>query len=218
MIRQAVALVGAQLRQERRSAEVALVVVPFGAVALLVIPIAVGIDTPLLARIGPGLFWVVVLLFGAFVIPRRDHPWDQARGAMLTLLGVDPAVRFVADATVAGILLLAFEFAMGAVTLFLYAPPVGDWPYLLLVLPLSAAGLGMVGSLAAAVSAGLGARTGLALLLVVPVSIPILVAGAQATESLRTSAGILRWILLLAIVDVLLALIAVLTSRSMEEL
>ena len=44
-------------------------VIPFGMVALLVVPMAIGIDTPLLDRIGPGLFWVVLLLFPGLSCP-----------------------------------------------------------------------------------------------------------------------------------------------------
>nr|MDQ2788504.1 heme exporter protein CcmB [Actinomycetota bacterium] len=66
-LRQCVELAGKDLRAEARAGEALLVTVPFGAIGLLLVPLAVGTDTPLLREIGPGLYWVVVLLFGVLV-------------------------------------------------------------------------------------------------------------------------------------------------------
>lgn len=210
-------LTRAHLRDEARAGEVSLVVIPFGAVALLVIPMAVGIDTPLLARIGPGLFWVVVLLFGTIVTQRQSASLTEARSDAFTLLGVDPAARFAASSLAAFVLVLAFAAALLAVTVVLYSPDTTGWAWLAIVIPLAAAGIAMVGTIAGGVARGLSGRSSLAPLLVVPISVPILLAAAQATEGLRVGAGILRWILLLAVVDVILALAGVLTARPLEE-
>jgi len=64
---------------------------------------------------------------------------------------------------------------------------------------------------------GRGRHGPLAPLLVAPLAIPILLGAAQATEGLRLGTGILRWILVLALVDVVLALAGVLTARVLEE-
>ena len=42
-------------------------------------------------------------------------------------------------------------------------------------------------------------------------------AAAQATEGLRLGTGILRWVLLLAVTDLMLAIAGVLTARPLEE-
>lgn len=217
MIRHIAILARTHLRDEARAGEVALVVVPFGAVALLVIPMAVGIDTPLLARIGPGLFWAVVLLFGTIVTQRQSATLTEARSDAFTLLGVDPAARFAAASLAGFALVLAFAAALLGVTVVLYTPDTSGWWWLALIVPLAAAGIAMVGTVAGAVARGLGNRSSLAPLLVAPISVPILLAAAQATEGLRAGAGILRWILLLAVVDVILALAGVLTARPLEE-
>lgn len=216
MIRHALTLFRFQLVEERRSGEVAMVLTPFGAVALLVVPMAVGIDTPLLDRIGPGLFWAVVLLFGTLVTQRQSAFPDRARRDALILLGVDPAARFAASAAAAAILLLAFEVAMGVVTVFLYDPKVTGWWWMVLLLPLVAGGLGLLGTLAGSVATGFRGGT-LAPLLVVPLAVPMLLGAARATEGLQSGDGILRWILLLALMDVILALAGVLTARPLEE-
>ena len=217
MIRHIAVLLRYQLRDERRTGEVLRVIIPFGAVALLVIPLAVGVDSPLLDRIGPGLFWTVLLLFGTLVTRRESAFPGEARRDLLTLLGVDPAARFAASAITASVLLLGFAVVCAAVTVALYDPTLAGLPWLALIIPLACTGLAMVGTIVAAVTAGGGGRGALAPLLVVPVSVPILLAAAQATEGLRVGAGILRWVLLLAAVDVVLAMAGVLTARPLEE-
>lgn len=211
--RQATVLFRFQLRDEFRTGEVGSVVIPFGAIALLVIPMAIGIDTTLLARVGPGLFWAVVVLFGVLVTQRRTATAIRAHRDALTLLGVDPAARFAATALASGVLLLLFEVAIGLVTIVLYDPPITRWGWLALALPLVAAGLAMLGTIAGAVAEGRGP---LAPLLVAPLAIPLLLGAAQSTEGLIQGTGILRWILMLALVDVLLALAGVLTARPLE--
>ncbi|MEX1208895.1 MAG: heme exporter protein CcmB [Acidimicrobiia bacterium] len=211
--RQIAILFRLQLRDEMRTGEVTAVVVPFGAIALLVIPMAVGIETTLLSRIGPGLFWAVVLLFGIVVTQRRTAAASPAHRDALSLLGVDPAARFAATALASAILLLGFEIATGLAMIVLYDPVVVGWGWLAMVLPLVALGLGMLGTVAGSVADGRGP---LAPLLVAPLAIPILLGAAQASEGLRLGVGILRWVLVLALVDVVLALVGVLTARPLE--
>ena len=211
--RQTAVLFRFQLRDEARTGEVTAVIIPFGAIALLVIPMAVGIETALLTRIGPGLFWAVVLLFGIVVTQRRTAAASPAHRDALSLLGIDPAARFAATALASGILLLGFELATGLVMIVLYDPVVVGWGWLALILPLVAIGLGMLGTVAGSVADGRGL---LASLLVAPLAIPILHGAAQASEGLRLGVGILRWIVVLALVDVVLVLVGVLTARPLE--
>ncbi|MEX0826660.1 MAG: heme exporter protein CcmB [Acidimicrobiia bacterium] len=213
ILRQIAILFRFQLRDEMRTGEVMAVIVPFGAIALLVIPMAVGIETTLLSRIGPGLFWAVVLLFGIVVTQRRTAAASPAHGDALSLLGVDPAARFAATALASAILLLGFQIVTGLVMIVLYDPVIVGWGWLAMVLPLVALGLGMLGTVAGSVAEGRGP---LAPLLVAPLAIPILLGAAQASEGLRLGVGILRWIIVLALVDVVLALVGVLTARPLE--
>lgn len=206
-----------ELRDEFRGGEVALVVLPFGVVALLTIPMAVGIDTPLLQRIGPGIYWSIVLLFGVLVTQRHSSLAPPAARDMLRMAGVDPAARFAATALATFLLLLGFEVGAGLATVTLYDPALKSWWWLAVLLPLTAAGLAMVGTIAGNIVAGLEARTSLVPLIVVPIAVPLLLGAAQATEGLRVGGSILRWVLLLAIVDTVLALAGVLTARLLEE-
>ena len=213
----ALILLRSHLREEVRRGEVLLVTIPFGALALLIVPLAIGVDTPLLDRVGPGLFWSVVLLFGLLVTQRVSATPDQARRDLMALLGVDPAAGFLGAAAASGLLLIMFEIVVGAVMISIYDPDLSGWGWLAVVVVLTAAGLSLLGTLVARTVAGLGHSTTLAPFLIAPIAVPILLAAAQATEGLRAGAGILRWIILLAIVDIALALVGVLTARSLEE-
>jgi heme exporter protein B len=210
-------LIRFELRDELRAGEVATVVVPFGAVALLTIPMAIGIETQLLSRIGPGVFWTVVFLFGIVITQRQSAVATPALRDTLRLTAVDPASRFVATSLVSAALLLAFEVWVGIVTIVLYDPVLESWWWLVGILPLAALGLAMIGTIAGEVALGLGTRSTIVPLLVAPAAVPILLGAAQATEGLRVGAGILRWVLLLGIVDVIIALAGVLTARPLEE-
>jgi heme exporter protein B len=214
---QVATLIRFELRDEMRAGEIAMVVLPFGAVALLVIPMAIGIETPLLERIGPGIFWSIVFLFGIMVTQRQSAVTSPALRDTLRLLGTDPAARFAATAVTTTVLLIAFEVWVGLLTIILYDPVLQSWWWLLVILPLAAAGLAMIGTIAGNVAAGLGTRSTLVPLLVAPVAVPILLGAAQATEGLRVGAGILRWVLMLAIVDLVVAVAGVLTARPLEE-
>jgi heme exporter protein B len=215
--RQALLLAAADLRAERRIGEVIWVAIPFGVLALLVIPMAIGIETVLLARLGSGLFWVVVLLFGLGVTQRQTASGSSAHDDTLRLLGVDPAARFIGRSLASAALLFVFAITVGFATLVLYDPPIPPWWLLLAVVALATAGLAMVGTITGAVARGIGSRTTLAPLLAAPLAIPILLGATQAMEGMRQGAGILRWMLLLALVDTLVAVAGVLTARPLEE-
>jgi len=215
--RQTAILLRRELRSELRAGEVSLVAIPFGAIAMLLVPMAVGTDTPLLVRIGPGIFWSVVLLFGVVVTQRQTADVGGPQLDLLRLLGVDPAARFAATALAGAALLLAFELVVGLVTVVLYDPALDDPIWLAAILPAAAFGLAVVGTLAGNIAAGVGTRVTLAPLLVAPLAIPILLGAAQATEGLRLGESILAWLLLLVITDLVLAAAGVLTARPLEE-
>lgn len=215
--RQIGALIRYQLRDEARAGEVGFVIIPFGVIALLAIPMAVGIDTPFLQRIGPGIYWSIVFLFGVVVTQRQSSVGPPAVRDMMRLAGVDPVARLAATTLTTFLLLLGFEVAAGVATIILYDPVLGSWGWIAGLLPLTAAGLAMIGTIAGAIAGGIETRTSLVPLIVIPVAVPLLLGAAQATEGLRVGAGILRWVLLLAVVDVVLAIAGVATARPLEE-
>lgn len=205
------------LRLEARAGEALLVTAPFGAVALLLVPLAVGTDVPMLRTVGSGMYWVVVLLFGVLVTLRQSAVEAPPQLALLRLTGIHPAVALAGRAAANAVLLLVFEIVVLPVAVIVYDPPLGSWPWLLSVLPLVAVGLAVLGTLAGALTQGLAGRTTLGPLLVVPLAIPLLLSATQAIEATRYGRAPWSWLALLLLVDLVAALAVVLSARSLEE-
>ena len=202
---------------EARTAEVLLITIPFSVAALVLIPLAIGTDAPLLADIGAGVFFTVVLLFSVLVILRKSGTDGPAQRDVMRLLGLDPAARLTGSVAATAGLLLLFEVVLVPVVVALYNPDLRGWWWLLAILPLVAVGLALLGTVAATVTASLGTRTSLTPLLIVPVALPLLLGATQALEGLRLNRGILPWLLLLVAVDLGLAVLGVLAARPLEE-
>lgn len=214
---QALAIARRDLLRERRSGEVLWITVPFGAVALLLIPLAIGTDLALLRDIGPGLYWVIVMLFGVLVAVRRTTMDSGGQRDLAARLGIDPAATFTGRVIASGVLLLAFEAVLGAVAVALYDLPLTGWPFLLLILPLAGAGLALLGTLAGTVVATLPSGTALVPLLVAPLAVPLLLGATQALDGLQNDRSILSWVLLMVLVVLVVAIAGVLTARPLQE-
>ena len=206
------------LVSERRAGEVVTIVIPFGAVALMALPLALGIDSDVIARVGPAVFWVISLLFATQIALRHSAADRPHQRAVLTLLGVDPFARLLGRSIAAAVLVLTFMAVTFPAMLLFYSPalPPG-WPRALLPTALAGIGLGQIGTLAAEVTAGLRARTSLAPLLIAPLAIPLLIGGSQGWESLHRGTGILAWTLLVLATDLALAVTAALIAHPLEE-
>lgn len=216
---QAMEIARVDLRIEQRMGDVLRIVLPFGMVALLVFPLALGIDLSAISRLGPAVFWAIGILFGMQVALRQTADDRPERRDLYSLLGVDPAARFVGRSMSGSILMAIFLVVLFVATLVLYSPGLPDgWPWpVFLGLLLTAIGLTELGTLAGEVTAGLRSRTALASLIVAPLSIPLVIGASQTLESLARGAGILRWLILLVATDLALAVAGVALARPLEE-
>lgn len=216
-LRQCWELAGKDLRAEARAGEALLVIVPFGAVALLLVPLAVGTDTPLLRELGPGLFWVVVLLFGMLVTLRASAVDGPAQQELLRLCGVRPGTRLAGRALANAVLLLAVQVLLAPVAVLLYDPALSGWPWLVPVALLVAVGLGVLGALADALARGLAGRTTLGPLLVAPLAVPLLLGASQVLAAARYDRGPWPWLVLMATADLVAALGVAVCAAALEE-
>lgn len=214
--RQAVAIARRDLSRERRSGEVAWVTIPFGAIALLLVPLAVGVNQDVLRRIGTGMLFVVVLLFGVLTAIRRTSLETPAQRDAIALLGVDPVAEFAGKTMASSILLLGFEIVMGAVALTLYGLDLAGWGWMGAIMPLTAIGLAELGTISGAIANSINAGPALVPLLVTPLAIPLLL-GATQTVELSRGGGNLSWLLLMVAVVLVLAIVGVLTARPLQE-
>lgn len=206
------------LLAERRAGEVVTIVIPFAAVALMAFPLAFGVDSAVISRVGPAIFWVVTYLFTMQIALRHSAADRPQHRAALALLGVDPLARVVGRSLAAAVLIGAFMALTFPLMVLFYSPALPSrWG--LAAIPAGLAGLGMaqIATLAAEITAGLRTRTTLAPLLVAPLAVPLLVGGSQALESLAREASILPWVVLVAATDLALAVTAALIARPLEE-
>lgn len=205
------------LLRERRRGEVLWITIPFGAIALLLFPLAVGTDAALLERIGSGLYWVVVMLFGILVAVRQAAAESTPQRDALALLGLDPAAGFAGRTLAGAVLVLLFEIVVGAVAVVLYDLPAVGAAWLLAIMPLVAVGLAMLGAIAAGVVAAGHSGAALVPFLVAPLSVPLLLAATLAFEGIRLGESILGWVLLMVVVVLVLAIVGTLTARPLQE-
>ena len=205
------------LRLEARAGEALLVTVPFGAVALMLVPLAVGTDVPLLRQVGAGLYWVVVLLFGVLVTLRSSAVDGPAQRALLQLSGIGPVTRALGRTIASAVLLLAVETLLAVLAIGLYDPDLSGWPWLIPTLALVPVGLAALGEVAAGLVTGLAERLTLGPLLAVPLALPLLLGATQVLEGIQYSRRPWPWLLLMLAVDLTAVAAVVLTARSLEE-
>ncbi len=192
------------LRVETRTGEVMAATLPFAATALLVVALAVGANVALLRELAAGLYWAVMLLFGALVATRQSSLEPAAHREALILLGVEPAAWFLAGSFANTALLVAMQAVLAPVVIVLYDPPLAGWVWLAAVAPLAAVGLAALGSLASALAGRMRSRAVVAPLLVVPLATPVVVAGTQVMDGAIYGQSPLPWLLLLAAMDLIL--------------
>lgn len=202
---------------ERRDGEALLITAPFGAAALLLIPIAIGTDIPLLRSVGPGMYWSVVVLFGLLVALRKSAVEPVAQLSMLRLAGVPDAARLLGGALASATLLLTFEVLLAPVAVMFYDPVLTGWPWLVLVLPGVAAGLALLGSIADGLLGHLGMRSTLGMLLCVPLALPLLLGATQTIEAAGYGRSPLLWVMLIVTVDLVLLLAVLFVGHTLEE-
>jgi heme exporter protein B len=205
------------LMVERRAKETLTVVVPFGLAALIALPMAIGVDLPLISRIGPAAYWSTALLFGMQIAWRQSVADTGPNRDLITLLGVSPVSRFWGRTAASAVLLIAFMLLLGVAAIVLFSPELTFSPWLVAIIVLFAAGLAVISTLAADITSGLSGRAPLASVLVVPLALPLLVGAAQAVESLTRGSGILAWLLMLVAVEIVLAVAGTLAARPLEE-
>jgi len=214
---QVTAVAGRDLLRERRQGDVLWITIPFGAIALLLVPLAIGTDAVLLREIGPGMYWVIVMLFGVLVAVGKASSETVPQQDASSLLGLDPAAGFVGRAASATLLLLVFEVVVGIVAVGLYDISVIGVPWLLATLLIVAIGLALLGTLTGSIVNSTSTGTALVPLLVAPLSVPLLLGATQAYEGLRLGHSIVSWVLLMVAVVLVVAIIGVLTARPLQE-
>ncbi|MDA8275657.1 MAG: heme exporter protein CcmB [Actinomycetota bacterium] len=221
MWRDAALVAGKDLRIEARSRVALGQVAPFGVVALVLFAFALGPDPVPMRRAAPGLFWVAVL-FSTVLAVQRSVSVESADGARdgLRLAGLDPAGLFLGKAAAVTVQLLALEAVLGAGVVVLFGVRVTDPLLVVGSCLLGAVGLAASGTLYGALSAGLRVKETLLPFLLLPVVVPVLLAGTrlwQAGVAGGTPAEGTPWLHLVLAFDAVYVAIGVLAFGPIQE-
>jgi heme exporter protein B len=218
LLYQAKVIARTDLRTEGRSGEILWIVLPYGALALFLIPIATSLPAALLREIGFGMYWVVVLLFGMFITLRQSAQSTQSQKDLFRLTLLDPAALFLGRSLASTTLLVGFQAVMAPVTLTFFSPAVPEnWGLLILVGILLAVAMGMTGTLVGLLVSGTRSSTALAPLLAAGLAFPSLVGASLASIKLGTGESIVNPIALLVLVVLVTTVIGVTSASLLED-
>jgi heme exporter protein B len=177
----------------------------FFVLTVTLFPLGIGPDLALLARIGPGVLWVVALLASMLSLDRMFQA-DYEDGS-LELLSLAPTpleltvlAKCLAHWLTTGLPVTVLAPALG---LFLAVDPTA-YPTLMVALLLGTPVLSLIGSIGAALTVGVRRGGVLLSLLVMPLYIPALIFGVLAVEAVVDGLSARPHLLLLA-ADLLVA-------------
>ncbi|MGI9289946.1 MAG: heme exporter protein CcmB [Gammaproteobacteria bacterium] len=166
----------------RRWSDMALPVVFFIIVCML-FPLAVGQDLSVLREIGPGAIWVAALL-ATLLSLNTLYREDFEDGTLEQLaLAEHPLTVLVLAKTVAHWLITELPLIILAPLLAVgFSLPAEGIYGLVITLLIGTPALSLLGSVGAALTAGLRQASGLIALLLLPLTVPVLIFGARAAD------------------------------------
>ncbi len=209
------AVLAKELRLERRAPQTLAAMALFSATTYVVFHFALDRDS-VSGDLASGVLWVTLLLAALLGIGRLFVA-DRDEGGLdgFLLAPVDRTALLLAKAAT----LFAFLAALQVVAVPLFAllllgptPGAGTWLRLVLVLALADAGIAVVGTLVAAIAVQTRARDLITSILALPLLVPVVIGAASATAPLLDAAGAEpspgRWLMVLALYDLIFGLLA----------
>lgn len=217
---QALHVAGKDLSIEWTARVTMIRVLPFAGVLVLLFAVALDPDRGVLPRVAPGLFWLAALLSALLAIGRAFAvERENSAGAGLVLSGLDPTAFYLGKALALVVQLLVLEAIVGVGMVALYDVSVTD-PWLVVVgAVLATSGIAAAGTLYGALVMVDRGRDSLLALLLLPVLVPVLLAGTRVFEAALegAAAGDGAWLGLLAVFAALYGGLGMLTFGSLLE-
>lgn len=208
------------LRAEFRAKETFTTMAAFSVLAVIVLGLAFDLRVPESEMVAPGVLWVVVL-FGGVIGLNRTFGAEVDRGSLSALLlaPMDRSAIYFGKLIASLVFMLATEALVLPVILVLFDVSLFQ-PLILLGLVLGTLGYVGVGTLFAALTASTRARESMLPVLLLPVMIPIFVAGVGLTAGVvdgHDMAAVQRWLWMIAGYDVIFLTIAYLVFDMIWE-
>jgi heme exporter protein B len=215
------ALIAKDLAVERRTREAVNVMFIFSLMVVVIFNFAFELRVDNVRQVAPGALWVAFAFAGVLGL-NRSLAREREDGCLegLLLAPLDRGAILVAKAAANLMLLAGVEIVILPIFTVLFGVNVLRLD-LVLVLLLGSFGLAAVGTLLSAMVAQTRARDVLLPVLLLPVSVPLLIAAAKATAGLLDGlglGGVGAWLQLLAAFDVVFAAVSyVLFEYVLEE-
>jgi heme exporter protein B len=199
------------LRAEWRAKESVSVMMTFSLLAVLVFGLAFDLRVPEAGMVVPGVLWVVILFSGVLGLNRTfGAEVDRGTLAALLLAPVDRSAIYFGKLLAQLFFLLLNAAIILPFTLMLFDTNVMQ-PWILVGVLLGIVGYTAVGTLFAALAANSRARESLLPILLLPVMVPIFLAGVGLTAAVldgRTFADFQRWLWVMIVYDLLFLTLA----------
>jgi heme exporter protein B len=220
-LRKVWAVAGKDLRAELHGREVFSTMTVFSALAVLIFGMAFDLRVPEAEMVAPGVLWVIILFAGVLGL-NRSFGAEVDRGTLPALL-LAPMDR---SAIYFGKVIANLAFTLGTaavilVVMFFIFDVALLQPWILLTTALGTLGFVGVGTIFAALTASVRARESLLPILLLPVMVPVFMAGVASTAGVLDGGGldkIANWLWILVGFDVLFLVVAyLLFDQILEE-
>jgi heme exporter protein B len=181
------ALLARDLRLAWREGGAITTALGFYLVVVAILPLGLGPDLNLLARIAPGVLWVALLLSALLSVDRIFHN-DYEDGALeLLALGPLPLELIAAAKALAHWLSTGLPLVLAAPVLALLLNlPAEAFGVLVLTMATGSPAISFLGSIGAALTLGLRRGGPLLPLLILPLYVPVLIFGVSAMNAVIT--------------------------------
>ena len=205
------AIAAKDLRAELRAKEILGVMAAFCVLAVVIFGLAFDLRVPDAKMVVPGVLWAVIL-FGGVLGLNRSFGAEADRGTLAALLlaPVDRSAIYFGKFLAHALFMLATQALVLPVILVLFDVSLFQ-PLILLGLALGIVGYVGVGVLFAGLTANTRARESMLPILLLPVMIPIFVAGVGLTAAVLDGHGMdaaQRWLGIMVVYDVVFLTVA----------
>lgn len=210
-LRKTWAIAAKDLRAEIRAKEVFSTMIAFGLLAVMIFGLAFDLRVPNALMVVPGILWVVILFAGMLGLHRSfGAEVDRDSLAALLLAPMDRSAIYFGKLIANLVFLLLMEILVLPVLLVIFDTNLFH-AWILAGLLLGSLGYAGVGTLFAALTANVRARESMLPVMLLPVMIPVFVAGVSLTAGVldgRPMSGLWRWLQMLLVYDVLFIVVA----------
>jgi heme exporter protein B len=208
------------VRAELRTKDIFSSMFVFALLSVIIFDIAFELRVPSMAMVTPGILWVAIIFAGTLGL-NRSFVIELDKGSMagLLLAPIDRSAIYFGKMISNLLFMLVVELFLLPLLVILFNQPLLTWQNVLVLL-LGSYGFAAVGTVFSAMAVNTRAREVLLPILLLPVVIPVLLAGVKMTGALldgETLGSVSNWLRLILIYDIGFTVVAYLTFGFVVE-